>query len=186
MSHVHKQSREHVSCGEAKAAIGLLRWSRLRLASILSRNYFYGADRAGVGGDISGQGCDGLMNFAAFHDFEHALHRLQSSNASYFARVFDVINSARIALLRQRDGLDRKWARILLLVVTDDVGQLAFRDPRGIADLSHRNRLGESVLDDLDLGLVALDRNLVEFAVALDQQQAVAKRAQGVRVVQRP
>jgi hypothetical protein len=68
------------------------------------------------------QGCDGLMNFAAFHDFEHALHRLQSSNASYFARVFDVINSARIALLRQRDGLDREWARILLLVVTDDVG----------------------------------------------------------------
>src|ERR1700681_3193768 len=79
------------------------------------------------------------------------------------------------ALLRKRDGLDCERARILLLVVADDVGQLAFRDPRGIADLRHRDGLGEAVLDGLDLGLVAFYRDLVEFAVALDQQQAVTE-----------
>jgi len=36
----------------------------LRLASILSGNYFYGPDRAGVNGDYIGQGCHGLINFA--------------------------------------------------------------------------------------------------------------------------
>jgi hypothetical protein len=62
------------------------------------------------------------------------------------------------ALLRQRDGLDRKRAGVLLLVVADDVRQLTFRDPRGIADLCYRDGFGEAVLDGLDLGLFAFYR----------------------------
>src|SRR6266851_1649294 len=88
------------------------------------------------------------------------------------------------ALLRKHDRLDRERAGILLLVVADDVGQLAFRDPRDIADLRHRDRLSEAVLDGLDLGLVAFYRDLVEFAVPLDQQKAVTEGAHRVRVVQ--
>src|SRR5216684_4761984 len=89
------------------------------------------------------------------------------------------------ALLRKHDRLDRERARILLLVVADDMRQLAFRDPQGIADLRHRDRLGEAILDGVDLGFVAFYRDLVEFAVPLDQQQTVAESAHRVRMIQR-
>jgi len=82
-----------------------------------------------------------------------------------------------LRLLRQRDRLQRERAGVLGLVVADDVGQLAFRDSAGIADLRHRDRFGKTVLDGVDFGVVALDRDLVEFAVAFDQQQAAAKTA---------
>src|SRR5450631_2485742 len=32
--------------------------------------------RAGVGRDVAGKGCDGLVKFMAFHDVEHPPHRL--------------------------------------------------------------------------------------------------------------
>src|SRR5229473_2993464 len=83
------------------------------------------------------------------------------------------------ALLRKHDRLDRERAGILLLVVADDVGQLAFRDPRDIADLRHRDRLSEAVLDGLDLGLVAFYRDLVEFAVRPDRDAVEADAVLG-------
>ena len=51
----------------------------------------------------------------------------------------------------QSDGLDRERAGIVSLVVADDVGQLAFRDPSGIADLRHRDRFGEAFRYGIDL-----------------------------------
>src|SRR5215831_5874013 len=76
------------------------------------------------------------------------------------------------ALLRQGNGLEPEWPRVLPLVVADDVRQLAFRDPGDVADLRHRNRLGKAVLDGRDLGLAAFDRHIVELAVPLDQEEA--------------
>jgi len=84
---------EMPSAGHALSASESSDWL-LRLASILSGNYFYGPDRAGVNGDISGQGCHGLINFAAFHDSSTRCIGSSHSNAEYFARVFEVINSA--------------------------------------------------------------------------------------------
>src|ERR1039458_3411992 len=88
-------------------------------------------------------------------------------------------------LLRQADRLERERTWILPLVVADDVGQLAFRDPSGIADLRHRDWFGEAVRDGFDLGLVALDRDLVQPAGAFDRQEVITERAHRIRMVDR-
>src|SRR4051794_28715429 len=41
-----------------------------------AEEFLHGADRSGVGGDIPGKRRNRLVKFAAFHDTEHALHRL--------------------------------------------------------------------------------------------------------------
>src|SRR5712672_98185 len=43
----------------------------------------YGPDRPGIGGDISRQRRDGFVKFAAFHDVEHALHRLRFQEIAF-------------------------------------------------------------------------------------------------------
>src|SRR5258708_33248822 len=89
---------------------------------------------------------------------------------------------ANLLRLRQRDRLERECAGIHALVVADDVGQFAFRDPGGIADLGHRDSFNNTSLDGLDLRGLAYDPDLVELPVALDQQDAVAAAAQRLRL----
>src|SRR5689334_18621247 len=61
-----------------------------------------------------------------------------------------------IPLFRQRHRLEREGSRIFSLIVADDVGQLAFGYPGGVADLRHRNRLAKTIHDGFDLRFVAL------------------------------
>src|SRR5258707_11428368 len=41
------------------------------------KKFLYGADRAGIGGNISRKRRDVPVEFAALHNIEHALHRLR-------------------------------------------------------------------------------------------------------------
>src|ERR1700730_1021750 len=47
------------------------------------QKFLDGSDRPGIGGDISGQCCDGLVKLAALHNIEHALHRLRFQKSAF-------------------------------------------------------------------------------------------------------